>query len=146
MLHFIGHGDFNGGDGLLLLESDTPDRAPDPLTGRRLGVLLRNHLANLRLVFLNSCMGGAVSPVDPFGGIAQTLIRRYGERVRTLLAAGQAAGEVAADIDLDAATTLFIGTIQGLVMQSLLAGDVTRIRRDAPRVFDIYRRGIRSAA
>ncbi|AOF80369.1 TIR domain protein [Methyloversatilis sp. RAC08] len=76
VLHFIGHGDFNGGDGLLLLESDTPDRAPDPLTGRRLGVLLRNHLANLRLVFLNSCMGGAVSPVDPFGGIAQTLIRR----------------------------------------------------------------------
>ena len=43
--------------------------------------------------------------------MAQTLIRRYGERVRALLAAGQAAGEVAADIDLDAATTLFIGTI-----------------------------------
>jgi hypothetical protein len=76
VLHFIGHGDFNGGDGLLLLESDTPDRAPDPLTGRRLGVLLRNHLNNLRLVFLNSCVGATVSPVDPFGGIAQTLIRR----------------------------------------------------------------------
>ena len=44
--------------------------------------------------------------------MAQTLIRRYGERVRALLAAGQAAGEVAADLDLDAATTLFIGTIQ----------------------------------
>jgi hypothetical protein len=27
-------------------------------------------------------------------------------------------------------------------MQSLLAGDVGRIRRDAPRVFAIYRRGI----
>ncbi len=76
VLHFIGHGDFNGGDGLLLLESDAPDGAPDPLTGRRLGVLLRNHLAHLRLVFLNSCMGARVSPVDPFGGIAQTLIRR----------------------------------------------------------------------
>ena len=76
VLHFIGHGDFNGGDGLLLLESDTADRAPDPLTGRRLGVLLRNHLNNLRLVFLNSCVGATVSPVDPFGGIAQTLIRR----------------------------------------------------------------------
>ena len=49
-------------------------------------------------------------------------------------------------LDNEAAATLFIGTIQGLVMQSLLAGDVTRIRRDAPRVFDIYRRGIRSAA
>ena len=76
--------------------------------------------------------------------MAQTLIRRYGERVRALLAAGQTAGEVAADIDLDAATTLFIGTIQGLVMQSMLAGDVERIRRDAPRVFAIYLRGIRS--
>ncbi len=38
--------------------------------------------------------------------------------------------------------TMFIGTVQGLVMQSLLAGDVGRIRRDAPRVFGIYRRGI----
>ena len=78
--------------------------------------------------------------------MAQTLIRRYGERVRALLAAGQTAGEVAADIDLEAATTLFIGTIQGLVMQSMLSGDVERICRDAPRVFAIYQRGIRSAS
>ena len=41
--------------------------------------------------------------------------------------------------------TLFIGTIQGLVMQSMLSGDVERIRRDAPRVFAIYQRGIRRA-
>ncbi len=77
--------------------------------------------------------------------MAQTLIRRYGERVRALLAAGQAAGEVAADIDLDAATTLFIGTIQGLVMQSLIAGDMGLIRESAPRVFAIYLAGIRSS-
>ena len=75
--------------------------------------------------------------------MAQTLIRRYGERVRAVLAAGQAAGEVAADIDLDAATTLFIGTIQGLVMQSLLAGEPERISREAPAVLAIYLRGIR---
>ena len=75
--------------------------------------------------------------------MAQTLIRRYGERVRALLAAGQAAGEVAADIDLDAATTLFIGTIQGLVMQSLLAGEPERISREAPAVLALYLRGIR---
>ena len=43
---------------------------------------------------------------------------------------------------VDAAAVLFLGTIQGLVMQSLLAGDVARIRRDAPAVFAIYRRGI----
>ena len=75
--------------------------------------------------------------------MAQTLIRRYGERVRALLAAGQAAGEVAADIDLDAATTLFIGTIQGLVMQSLLAGEPERISREAPAVLALYLHGIR---
>ena len=34
------------------------------------------------------------------------------------------------------------GTVQGLVMQALIAGDVQRIRRDAPRVFAIYLRGI----
>ncbi|MDX9886956.1 TetR/AcrR family transcriptional regulator [Thauera sp.] len=76
--------------------------------------------------------------------MAQALIRRYGERVRALLAAGQAAGEVAADIDLDAATTLFIGTIQGLVMQSLLAGEPERISREAPAVLALYLRAIRS--
>ena len=75
--------------------------------------------------------------------MAQTLIRRYGERVRALLEAGQAAGEVALDIDLDAATTLFIGTIQGLVMQSLLAGEPERISREAPAVLALYLRGIR---
>ena len=75
--------------------------------------------------------------------MAQTLIRRYGERVRALLEAGQAASKVAADIDLDAATTLFIGTIQGLVMQSLLAGEPERISREAPAVLALYLRGIR---
>ncbi|WP_345797449.1 TetR/AcrR family transcriptional regulator [Castellaniella sp. MT123] len=76
--------------------------------------------------------------------IAQTLIRHYGERLCRLLDAGKAQGELDAGLDVDAAAVLFIGTIQGLVMQSLLAGDVARIRRDAPGVFAIYRRGVRS--
>ncbi|MDE8654239.1 TetR/AcrR family transcriptional regulator [Novosphingobium album (ex Liu et al. 2023)] len=74
--------------------------------------------------------------------MAQTLIRHYGVRLRGLLEAGKARGELRVDLDPDAATTLFIGTIQGLVMQSMLAGDVTHIRRDAPGVFAIYLRGI----
>lgn len=76
--------------------------------------------------------------------IAQTLIRRYSERLRHLLEEGRAAGELLDTLDTEAAATLFIGTLQGLVMQSLLAGDVQRVRRDAPRVFAIYRRGIGS--
>jgi AcrR family transcriptional regulator len=76
--------------------------------------------------------------------IVQTLIRRYAERLHGLIEAGKARAEIDADLDTDAATVLFIGTIQGLVMQSLLAGDVASMRRDAPGTFAIYRRGIRS--
>lgn len=77
--------------------------------------------------------------------MVQTLIRRYGERLHRLIEEGKAQGELDSALDTEAAATLFIGTIQGLVMQSLLAGDVANIRRDAPRVFAIYRRGIGSA-
>lgn len=76
--------------------------------------------------------------------MVQTLVHSYGQRIRRLLEAGKAQGELAADLEVDAAAVLFLGTIQGLVMQSLLAGDVARMRRDAPGVFAIYRRGIAS--
>ncbi|AMN47112.1 TetR family transcriptional regulator [Steroidobacter denitrificans] len=75
--------------------------------------------------------------------MVQTLIHHYGERLRRLLEAGKTRGELDAELDLDAAAVLFIGSIQGLVMQSLLDSDVARIRRDAPGVFAIYLRGIR---
>ncbi len=76
--------------------------------------------------------------------MAQTLIRRYGERLHDLIEEGKAAGELSASLDTGAAATLFIGTIQGLVMQSMLAGDVELVRKEAPRVFAIFLRGIRS--
>lgn len=75
--------------------------------------------------------------------LARTFIRRYGERLHQLIEQGKECGELDSGLDTEAAATLFIGTIQGLVMQSLLAGDVGRIRHDAPRVFTIYQRGIR---
>lgn len=81
----------------------------------------------------------------PAKRMVQTLIQRYGERLHRLIEKGKASGELSPSLDNEAAATLFIGTIQGLVMQSLLAGDVANIRRDAPRVFAIYRRGIGSA-
>ncbi len=74
--------------------------------------------------------------------VAQTLVQRYEERLRRLLETGKAQGELDAALDVDAAAVLFLGTIQGLVMQSLLAGDVARMKRDAAGVFAIYRRGI----
>jgi len=76
--------------------------------------------------------------------MVQTLIQRYGERLHQLIEKGKSSGELSPSLDNEAAAMLFIGTIQGLVMQSLLDGDVERMRRDAPRVFAIYRRGIGS--
>lgn len=81
----------------------------------------------------------------PAKRLARALLERYGERIRGRLEAGKAAGEVSAALDIDAAVILFVGTLQGLIMQSMLAGDLLRIGRDAPRVFAIYLAGIRSA-
>jgi len=77
--------------------------------------------------------------------LVRTLMRRYGERIRALVEAGKDRGELARDTDAEAAATLYIGTIQGLVLSSLLSGRPARLRSDAPGAFAIFRRGIRSA-
>ena len=74
--------------------------------------------------------------------VVRTLIRKYTQRVAALIEGGKLAGEVDPAVDTEAAGTLFVGTIQGLVMQSLLAGDITTMGARAMGVFAIYRRGI----
>ena len=75
--------------------------------------------------------------------VVQTLIKGYRERLHRLIEKGKAGGELETNLDTEAAAILFIGTIQGLVQQSLLADDVGHIRHDAPRVFALFHRGIR---
>jgi AcrR family transcriptional regulator len=79
----------------------------------------------------------------PAKRMAQTLIKRYSERLVSRIEQGKLAGEIAHEIDTQAAATLFIGSIQGLVMQSMLSGDIKRMHADAPGVFAIYQRGVR---
>ena len=74
--------------------------------------------------------------------VVKTLLHRYSERLHQLIEEGKKCKDLDPNLDTEAATNLFIGTIQGLVMQSLLAGDVSHMRQDAPKVFAIYRRGI----
>jgi AcrR family transcriptional regulator len=74
--------------------------------------------------------------------MVQTLLMHYRERVRGLLEKGKAQGEFSAELNVDAAVMLFVGSIQGLVMQSLLLDDVAGIRSDAPDIFAIYRHGL----
>ena len=81
----------------------------------------------------------------PAKRMVQTLIEKYGERISLMIERGKAQGELPVTLETQAAVTMFVGTIQGLVMQSLLTDDAERIRREAPRVFAIYRRGIGGA-
>ncbi len=74
--------------------------------------------------------------------MVKTLLERYQQRLHKLIETGKARGEMAVALDSEAAALLFIGTIQGLIMQSLLADDVPGMARNAARVFDIYCRGI----
>lgn len=75
--------------------------------------------------------------------MARTLMHGYRERLVRLMEEGQNQGQLNSDLDTSAASTLFIGTIQGLVLQSLLTGNAEHVRSEAPGAFAIYRRGIR---
>ncbi|MBS3997062.1 MAG: TetR/AcrR family transcriptional regulator [Hydrogenophaga sp.] len=44
--------------------------------------------------------------------------------------------------DLPAATVLFVGSVQGLVMQSMLSGQVGAMRQQAPGVFELLQRAL----
>ena len=76
--------------------------------------------------------------------MAQTLLQGYAERLRTRIDAGKALGEISPEIQTQAAAALFIGTIQGLVMQSLLSNDLQHLRNEAAAVYAIYERGLRA--
>jgi TetR/AcrR family transcriptional regulator len=76
--------------------------------------------------------------------MAQTLLQGYAERLRSRIDAGKALGEIAPEIQTQAAAALFIGTIQGLVMQSLLSNDLQHMRKEAAAVYAIYERGLRT--
>ena len=73
--------------------------------------------------------------------IARTLLEAYGARIAVLLEQLRKTGGLRAGLDTSAAVVAFIGAIQGLAMQSLIAGDIGRIRAQAPAIFEIYRRG-----
>jgi len=79
---------------------------------------------------------------SPAKTVARRLIRHYRERLATVIEEGKREGVIGREIDSQAAAALFIGSIQGLVMQSMLAGDPRRMIDEAPGVFAILRRGL----
>jgi AcrR family transcriptional regulator len=74
--------------------------------------------------------------------MAQGLIARYTQRLALIMDSGKANGEFDPALDTAAAASLFIGSIQGLVMQSLLLGDTQYIATQAPPSFALILRAI----
>jgi hypothetical protein len=84
-------------------------------------------------------------PVDsPLKQRVRSLMQAYRQLLLRLLQAAVQRGDVPADLDTPAAATLFLGIVQGLVMQSMLSGQMTPMRAEAPRVFHLYLSGIRT--
>ncbi len=81
----------------------------------------------------------------PAKRMARTLVENYGNRLRRILAAARAEGVLPPGLDIEAAAALFLGMVQGLVMQHLIHGDSARMRADALRVWVIYRAGLLAA-
>ena len=74
------------------------------------------------------------------------LMQQYRALLMRLLLQAQQEHLIAPDADLTGASVLFIGSIQCLVMQALLSGDVAAMTRLAPGVYAIYQRGLCSDA
>ena len=117
--------------------------ARDPVEG--LGRLFEAHVAFIaahpsapRLIF-NELQKPAAHPVKQR---VRGLLDRYRRRVAELLAQAKAQALVDPALDEAAAATLFVGTVQGLVVQTLLAGDPQTLQSAARRLWPLYLRGI----
>jgi TetR/AcrR family transcriptional regulator len=74
----------------------------------------------------------------PLKARVRALMQGYRALISGLLQQAQAAKLLAPGVDLQAAAVLLLGSVQGLVMQSLISGKVEAMRALAPAVFDLF--------
>lgn len=86
-------------------------------------------------------------PTDsPVKQEVRALLQAYRQLLLSQFKAGMKSGELPTGLDPEAAATLFVGIVQGLVMQSMLTGKPAAMKTQADGVFAIYLRGIRAVA
>lgn len=78
----------------------------------------------------------------PVKAQVRRLLERYRKLLLRLLTEVEQDGRLGAGVDKAAAASLFIGTVQGLVMQAMLAGGCERMEAEAERAFALYLRAI----
>jgi TetR/AcrR family transcriptional regulator len=81
--------------------------------------------------------------------LAKRMVRKFmGQYVRKLQAfieQGKSGGDIDPEVDAKAAATMFVGMIQGLVVQSLVSGNSGIATAKAREVFALYLRAVRRA-
>jgi AcrR family transcriptional regulator len=73
------------------------------------------------------------------------LLQRYRQLISGLIVAAAADNEINRNINVSAAATLFLGSIQGLVMQSMLADNVQAMRPTAEQIFPLFLRSLKES-
>lgn len=72
----------------------------------------------------------------------RTLMQRYRQLLMRLLQQAKDTNSIAPDADITAASVLFIGSIQGLVMQTMLSDDRFGMTAQASRVFELIQQAL----
>lgn len=72
----------------------------------------------------------------------RALMQRYRQMLLTVLQQAKNQQALRLGVDLQAAAVLFVGSVQGLVMQALLADDIRTIAAQAHGVFAILQQGL----
>lgn len=70
--------------------------------------------------------------------IVRKTLTNYREKVTDLLQRGISQGGLSASLDVEAAAVLYLGAIQGLVVQGMVSGEFATLERAAPRIFQLY--------
>ena len=132
-------------DCLLTRVDDAADAASSPLAA--LEAIFMTHIdfvsrhPGVPRILLAELQRAGMTPAKE---MVQTLLKRYEERLCSLIEQGKSCGELEPTVATASAATLFIGTIQGLVIRSLLTENPKKMQTDAAGVFSVYQRGVRS--
>lgn len=86
-----------------------------------------------------SCIGKKNTLASKF---IMTLLSSYRARLAGLIDKGVANNELPAQLDSSLAATVFIGSVQGLIVQSLITNDLAFIEREASNTFECMMSGL----
>ena len=123
---------------LLSVIDRAASQASDPLDAVR-----RIFFAHIAFAEKNPALPRLLLTTNPqLKRLTRELLDGYEAKLARLLADAKALGLVRSDLDEEAAATLFIGIIQGLVIRVLVMGPRKSLSDEAKRLFPIYLSGI----